>query len=209
MQIRMQIDIQSLFTRAANTLETFSSLRANSLGWLIEPVALPHLRKLILGTCDIDSDILAAWLKQLPELECMSCDCYMPADMVPQDPVAVYWKNALTSMRDHETLRRGQLGFDVRAGEGSFRFLFNKDSKYQFPDDIEKQFQSESGLVDHQSKLAAEQWLEGYVCGLVEWCPMLVETVQHPTSYTNMPSGMEALWLAGVISDDEVELHDV
>lgn len=171
----MQKDIHYMFKQAAQTLETFNCRRACTLAWRGQPIALPNLRSLVIGPCDADSAYFTKWLPLLPKLEHITLDRFSMGRTFSEPEPLGNWKNVFDAMRDHGTLRKGDIDIDTGgefAGEFSdgYTCSFDKDAE---PDEEER-------LIMHLARGdviwgadEADRWIGSYIAGRIEWRGLL------------------------------------
>jgi hypothetical protein len=175
----MQDDIHFIFTEAADTLETFSCRRACSLGWHGTPIALPRLRRLTLGPCDMGASFFTAWLASLPSLEHIVLDRFSLKTQNLDFETPSNWKQVFDAMRNHTMLKRGQLSASDYDDNHEIFFDLEFDKQWEIPEFSRMEWVVKEATQDEiYSDYDIDDWIDMYICGHIEWRGALREAFE-------------------------------
>jgi hypothetical protein len=169
-------DTSAFCSRSAATLE-FLELRSASLSrwYFTSPRTLPVLQHLILGPTYITPDFFTAWLGLLPRLQDLILEqvAFLAHDDVDEiqetGHIPGVMKRVFDSMRNHPSLRRGELGFDAM---GTYECSFDKDAELTM-DDEEVMTEAGDEDLDVEEVYSFDTWISLYIRGKIPWADAL------------------------------------
>lgn len=175
-------DVNCFFERSSRTLEKFVYYRTDSVMWKGEPIALPRMRYLCLGTCEVSSNFMCKWLRSLTSLEVLMLDdITLHHEHTHEYEPSGNWKKIFDVIRDHPTIAKGKLALIHGDVEDPIhhKFGFRK-----YPNEMSKET-----LHDFRETVAlelartfpgkVEPWITSYLQGDIYWCgglPIYFET---------------------------------
>ena len=172
----MQKDLDLLLTESRDTLEVFSSRRACIFTWTGTPIALPNLHTLSLGICEMESQFFVSWLSKLPKLAEITLWKFSIGDLLLAPEGLEEWKKIFDAIRDHKTLKRGEISMELRDElfvwefEDGLEFRFDKDAGM---DEVDLEIIAQANVDLDSSQHGLGEWIRLYVCGRIEWTGML------------------------------------
>ena len=195
-------DIHSILKTCASTLERLEC-RTDGMAWFIDqhhlqPVHMPNLKLLQLGSCDIESTFFKNWMAKLPNLIELRVEdmriCRLDDDNIYSafEPIN-NWRNVFEAMRIHPSLCNVHIesigGMDIEVffdkrdmlapWKLEDRDYYSHEEDYEYYKglraEVERAIDSSVELThfleEHSSEFATH-WIMFYACGKIEWFGM-------------------------------------